>query len=101
MDTDWLPFELTIQERFERYHAANPATYETLVRFCREAQRSGRKRFAIGTLWERMRWYMNFEKDDAEDFKLNDHYRSRYARMLMEKNPEFEGLFEIRELRRQ
>ncbi len=35
----------------------------------------------------------------GEDFKINDHYLSRYARKLMEEHPELDGLFELRELK--
>ena len=33
------------------------------------------------------------------DYKLNDHYRSRYVRLIIEKHPELEGFFELRELK--
>lgn len=35
----------------------------------------------------------------AADFKLNDHYHSRYARLILATHPEFDGFFEIRELK--
>ena len=33
------------------------------------------------------------------DFALNDHYRSRYARLIMEQEEDLRDLFEVRELR--
>jgi hypothetical protein len=32
-------------------------------------------------------------------FKLNDHFTSRYARLLMQREPDLYGLFETRAVR--
>ena len=37
--------------------------------------------------------------DDAEDWKLNNSYSSRYARKIMADHPQLDGLFEVRELK--
>lgn len=37
--------------------------------------------------------------DPDEQWKLNNNFTSRYARLLLENEPELEGLFEIRSLR--
>jgi hypothetical protein len=66
----------------------------------RQARKKGRQRLGIRMLWERMRWEMMIETEDAtSDFKLNDHYHSRYARMLMANDPDLKGLFELRDLK--
>ena len=44
-------------------------------------------------------WHFQVEKDLGADFKLNDHFHSRYARTIMKQYPELEGFFELRELR--
>jgi hypothetical protein len=36
---------------------------------------------------------------DGEEFKLNNNYTSRYARLLMEREAGLSGLFATRELR--
>ena len=91
-------FGLSIQERFERFHDENPEVYELLVRFAHEAHAAGRSRLGIGALWERLRWHTSVETE-GEPYKLNDNYRSRYARLLAERNPELAHLFETRKLR--
>ena len=50
-------------------------------------------------VWERLRWHFRFESNEGESFKLNDHYITYYARMAMEREPDLEGFFEIRQLR--
>lgn len=92
-------FGPSIQERFEAFHRANPQVAMLLVRFAREAHAAGRSRIGIGALWERLRWYSSVETVNGEPFKLNDNFRSRYARLLAEENPELAHLFETRKLR--
>ena len=93
-------FEATIQERFLRFHADNPHVYDHLVRIIREAQAGGVERLGIGMLWEVLRWKVLLRTVRVEgDFKLNDHYRSRYARMIMQNEPDLADIFETRGLR--
>ena len=91
-------FDPTIQERFEDFHRRCPQVYRELVRFALEAKRHGR-RVGIRMIWERMRWYFYVERLDDEDYKLNDHYTSRYARLIDHQEPELNGFFELRKLR--
>lgn len=87
-----------IDEDFKRFHAENPQVYSLLVQFSRVAKESGRKRFGIRMIWERMRWYVAIETK-GDEYKLNDHWHSRYARLIMEQEPDLAGFFETRELR--
>lgn len=92
--------DVTIQQRFEQFHADNPQVYSILERLARVwINKSGRK-LGIRTLWERMRWEVVLHTHDANgDFKLNDHYTSRYVRLLIADHPEWEPFFELRRLR--
>lgn len=89
----------SIEERFAAFHARHPEVYAELVRLARQAQAAGRRHIGIRMLWERMRWTFTIEHDVAEDFKLNDHYHSRYVRLICEREPELAGMFSLRELR--
>jgi len=91
--------KLTIQERFEDYHARHPEVYVYLVALVFQLVNKGFQHYGIRTLWEHMRWHFTVEKDMGEDFKLNDHYTSRYVRKLVAEHPEFDGMFELRTLR--
>jgi hypothetical protein len=51
-------------------------------------------------LYEVLRWqYFMTTTDPASDFKLNNNYRSRYARLIMVQEIELVDAFEIRELK--
>ncbi len=89
----------TIQERFEEYDRLHPEVFAYMLTVALRVKTKGFRKFSIRTIWEQMRWYFQIEKDEGAEFKLNDHFHSRYARKLMAEYPEFEGFFEIRELR--
>jgi hypothetical protein len=89
----------TIQERFEEFHETHPEVYAYLLALCLELRRKGFKRYGIRSLWERVRWHFQVEKELGADFKLNDHFHSRYARKIVQNHPELDGFFELRELR--
>ena len=92
-------FKQTIQERFEEFHKAHPEVYAYLLALCIELRGKGFKRYGIRSLWERVRWHFQVEKELGADFKLNDHFHSRYARKIVQNHPELDGFFELRELR--
>jgi hypothetical protein len=83
--------------RFEMFHADNPQVYAKLVELSRTAKRAGHERLGIRTLWERLRWFFKIEVRSDDDFKLNDHYTSYYSRLIMQREPDLAGFFEIRE----
>jgi hypothetical protein len=87
----------SIQERFLVFHKDHPEVYAACVRFAREAKARGFQHFGIRVIWERARWYLTIERTDG-DYKLNDHYHSRYARLIMQQEPDLADFFETREL---
>lgn len=90
----------TIQEQFESFDALNPWVYDHLVELALGLRRRGRDRIGIGMLYEVLRWqYFMTTTDPASDFKLNNNYRSRYARLIMVQEIELVDAFEIRELK--
>lgn len=88
-----------LQADFERFHRDNPRVYEELVRLARQAV-AGRRlaRVGIGMLWEVLRWHFWLQTTDVE-FKLNNNHRSRYARLIMDSEPDLRGVFETRGLK--
>ena len=92
-------FDDTIETEFLKYHRANPHVYQMLVKLARQVKASGRKQYGIKSLFERLRWHMDFETKSVAPFKLNNNYTGRYARLLMEQEPELRGIFITRELR--
>lgn len=90
----------TIQQRFESFHAAHPEIYRQLVELARRLQAQG-KRPGIGFLWEWVRYFGVVRSDAEADYALDNKLRSRYARLIMEREPDLRGIFRVRDLRAQ
>lgn len=90
----------TIQEKFQAFHEANPWVLQAYVQQLREARELGFPRIGIGHLTERLRWnYAAKTRDTHSKFKINNIYRSRYTRLILELHPEFKGFITLRELK--
>lgn len=89
----------TIEARFQSFHRENPRVYDLLVLFARQLKARGYETAGIRMVWERMRWEVAITTTDPDGFKLNDHYHSRYARLIMEQEKDLDGFFRTRELR--
>ena len=94
-----LSLETGIQARFEAFHEANPHIYRNLVWLAREHVLAGVHRLSIDYLYHVIRWRMFVETRSPELFKLNDHFTSRYARLIEGREPDLRGLFACRRLR--
>lgn len=92
--------ERDLQIAFEQFHKANPGVYIALVSLCRQAKSAGLDHCGIGMLWEVLRWdSLVGDTKDTSGYKLNNNHRSRYARLIMDQEPDFVGFFETRSLR--
>ena len=89
----------TIQERSNAFHTGHPEVCACLLALCFELKRKGFERYGIRSLWERVRWHFQVEKKLGADFKLSEHFHSRYVRRILKDHPELGGFFELRELR--
>lgn len=87
------------EARFREFHANNPEVYKELVDLARIAISKGKKKIGIRMLWEVMRWNRFLVTTDESQYKLNDHYYSRYARLIMDQEPDLASIFEVRELK--
>jgi hypothetical protein len=85
------------ERKFLEFHHANPHVYNTFVRLARSARRRGKNRLSIGMLFEVLRWEIALTTTDP-DFKINNNYRPRYARLLMKREPDLAGFFVLREM---
>jgi hypothetical protein len=92
--------ELTPAERFQEFHNRNPQVYTALEDMTREMVNRGRKRIGINMLFEVLRWNYYLKTDDPNSaFKINNNYAPYYARLIIEKNPTWEDVFELRTIR--
>ena len=95
----WERVTLTPRERFEKYHERNPHVYQLLEDMARRVWQSGRRRIGIATLVESLRWqYWLATEDCSRDFKIDNTFRAYYSRLILENNPQWAGLFALREL---
>jgi hypothetical protein len=90
---------MTWDEKFEEFHTKNPHVYDMVVKLAREVKNKGHNRIAIELLWNQLRWQHLMTNDPNTPFKLNQNYKSRYARLIMAQESDLEGVFEIRRLR--
>jgi hypothetical protein len=86
-----------LEQAFWDFHRANPHVYDRLVAMSRQARRAGVSRLGIARLFEVLRWE-HMVRTGGDLFKLNNNHRSYYARLIMDRNPELDGLFQIRQL---
>ncbi len=91
------PPGLTIRERFEIFHDANPTVFSALRQMALQLRLRGARRGSIKALMETLRWLHQLTVDpDNSGFKLNNDYTALYARLLMEREPALAGFFETR-----
>jgi hypothetical protein len=91
-----LVFDATMADKFRLFHESNPHVYCTLRRLAREwINRTGKQKLGIGALYERARWDIAIQTNDPE-FKLNNNYRAFYARLLMARERDLDGIFQLR-----
>jgi hypothetical protein len=93
-------FEFThdrIELEFKEFHLEHPDVYNELVKLARTWQSNGSDKLGIATLFEVLRWNSHLNPERDSGYKLNNNYRALYARLIMEQEPDLNGLFEIRE----
>lgn len=88
----------TLAERFMVFHRTNPQVYQALRQLALNLVATGRRRGSIKQLFEVLRYEYALRTQGSE-YKLDNNYHSRYARLLMENEPALRGWFETRDLR--
>ena len=92
--------ELTNLDKFLEFHNANPQVYVALEDMTNQLLLRGRRKIGIGFLCEVLRWNHFMSTDDPNsDFKINNNYRAHYARLLIQRNPSWADVFELRTIR--
>jgi len=86
-----------IFERFVEFHKANLDFWHLFCKFA-DNMRRVRLRYAVASIFERVRWEMDLTTTvtDDDSLKLNNDYRAYYARMYLAIRPDAEGFFELR-----
>lgn len=91
-----LDLDVSLGEKFERFHGENPNVYRTLVRLAREwVNQTGRSKIGIKSLYEVARWHLAIETSDPE-YRLNNNYTAFYSRLIMLRESDLDGVFDLR-----
>ncbi|MFF9478055.1 hypothetical protein [Streptomyces sp. NPDC014733] len=90
---------VSIQAQFEEFHQLNPWVLTALEQLAADYLKRGAARVGIGMLFEVLRWQYATSTATDDEFRLNNNFRSRYVRLLIERHPEWTAAFEVRALR--
>ena len=88
-----------IDTAFLEFHHSNGDVYEALVRMARRWKAAGHDRCSIAMLFETLRDGRGLTTTSSDGLKLNNNFRSRYARLIQANEPDLAGFFETRQLR--
>lgn len=91
------PTNGVLEAEFKSFHGQNPDVYLLLVKLAREAKSKGKTKAGIKMLFEVVRWE-KYLTTTTSDFKLNNNYTSRYARLIMQTEPDLKDFFNVRSL---
>lgn len=90
----------SIERQFQEFHDSNPAVYTELVAMARQMKARGYHTIGIELLCAAYRWNRMLNTTaDAYNFKINNNFTSRYARLIMTQEEDLDGFFQTRTLR--
>jgi hypothetical protein len=85
------------EAQFVKFHQENPKVYQLWDRFTKEAIAKGHTKIGSAMILERIRWETSVAtvnaRPDGERLKLNNNFKSYYARLWMSKNPQHKDIF--------
>lgn len=87
-----------LEMAFWKFHRANPHVYALLVRLAREWKDQTGRKLGIKALFERARWEYSVRTTETAP-TLNNNHTAFYARLIMEREKDLEGIFNLREQR--
>ena len=89
--------DLSMTERFERFHTDNPHFYAALVDLARRyITRTGRTIVGMQRLVEVARFDLDLRAKTDEEFKVNNDFAAYYSRLIMWQEPDLAGVIPIR-----
>lgn len=88
----------TVQAQFEQFHQDNPDVFLKLEQLTADWL-AHQPTVGMKMLWEVLRWQTTTAVSHVSGPKFNNNYTSRYARLILEKHPEWVGRIRVRELR--
>ena len=89
----------TPAEEFAKFHKANPQVYQTFMEQCFRAIRLKRTKISSKAIINWIRWEVSLNTKSKDGYKINDIFTPYYSRLFIKDYPEYEYIFEFRELR--
>jgi len=90
--------KMPTDQAFYAFHKANPWVVVELEKIAWQMIQHGRQKIGIQACVEVFRWETR-RHTISNDFKLNNNFCSRYARMILDRNPHWGQVFELRKLK--
>lgn len=84
---------------FRAFHEANPHVYQAFKQKAHEAKAAGVEKTSHWLIMNVLRWESGLQTSGKEWRISNDHI-SIYARLLIWNEPEFEGFFDLHQMKR-
>ena len=89
--------ENSITNRFKRFHRGNPDVYFSLVKLARDMRmRNSNRKIGMKMLFEVLRWNHFLNTTTDEEYKLSNDFTAPYARLIMLKEKDLAGAFNLR-----
>lgn len=88
---------LSIADRFALFHAANPHVADALEVLA-EQWLATHSHVGMKALFERLRWESGIQAS-GDPYRLNNNYTAHFARLLIERRPEWSEAFALRTCR--
>ena len=87
-----------VDKAFWEFHDANPNVYKKLVQMTRDLKAQGHSKVGMQMLFEVIRW-KSMLRTKSNDYKMNNNYGSRYARLIMDNEADLKDIYETRRLK--
>lgn len=94
VEPDYAP-ELSLADRFELFHAANPHVADALEMLADQWLAAGHRKVGMKALVERLRWESGI-RTAGSAYRLNNSLTAFYARLLIARRPEWADAIETR-----
>lgn len=88
--------ELTLEERWSAFVAANPLVMTEMLRLARIYLERGATFISVKRLWEELRVELQTKHGAQGEYKLNNSFTALAARMLLEMDPRLIGVIRTR-----
>ena len=88
---------MNIQKKFEKFNQENPSVYTELVRLARVAKIQGVLHYGAKAMFEILRWNFVLRRQH-QNFKIDNNFTSRYARLIDKQERDLRGFFQLRKL---